>query len=69
MAVCPNCIEEDHAMDAQRKAIAETCPQAAETGSMAFPQIVMTLVAAGCESMQSIFDAARRSTICPMVLP
>jgi len=37
-------------MDAQQKAIAETCLQGAETGSMAFPQIVMTLMAAGFES-------------------
>jgi uncharacterized protein YbcV (DUF1398 family) len=37
-------------MNAQQKKIAETCLHAAETGSMAFPRIVMTLMEAGFES-------------------
>jgi uncharacterized protein YbcV (DUF1398 family) len=37
-------------MNAEQKSIAETCLHAAETGSMAFPQIVTTLIEAGFES-------------------
>jgi uncharacterized protein YbcV (DUF1398 family) len=39
----------DPAMDAQSRAIAETCLNAAYDGSQAFPQIVGTLIAAGFE--------------------
>jgi len=37
-------------VDSHKKAIAERCLHAAEDGSMAFPQIVMTLIEAGFES-------------------
>jgi uncharacterized protein YbcV (DUF1398 family) len=46
-------------MEAQLSKIAESCVQAAESGSMAFPEIVGTLMQAGFESYAVDF---RRST-------
>ena len=47
-------------MDAQRIATAQSCPDAAQHGTMAFPEIVATLIRSGFESY--IVDYRRGTT-------
>jgi uncharacterized protein YbcV (DUF1398 family) len=50
MNAFPIHVEGYQGMDSQKTVVAESCLRAAETGSLAFPQIVKTLMDAGFES-------------------